>query len=112
MRKLITILAILTTGYSGIAQCDVKGILTNPTAPVNTERPAKTNTFFDWRTQYYLVNSASINATQIESPYYQGYQNLNVESLFTEKDMKPENGWELIGFDMGFNEDGSPKNPK
>jgi hypothetical protein len=104
-------LAALIGSHLAIAQCNDKGITTNPDAPSNTERPAKRNTFFDWRSQYYQVNSTRISATQIESPFFQGYQNANVISLYTNKDMNAQDGWELIKYDLGFNEDGTKKNP-
>ena len=112
MKKIILSVFFVITVQTVIAQCDNKGITTNPDASINNERPAKRNTFFDWRTQYYQVNSNNVPATQIESPFYQGYQNSNVGALYTNKDMQPGDGWELISYDMGFNENGTPKNPK
>ncbi|MFM9838035.1 MAG: T9SS type A sorting domain-containing protein [Cyclobacteriaceae bacterium] len=89
---------------------EAKGISTNPANPINDERPCKKNTFFDWRSEFYNVNSSSIAATQIKSPFFQN-DNGNVSHFFENKDMKPEDGWELIKYDMGFNESGAAKNP-
>jgi hypothetical protein len=102
------LVAVSTLGYS---QCPSKGITTNPDAPVNPERPSRTNSYFDWRTQFYKVNSINIPATQIESPFFQGYQNANVISLFSNKDMSPTDGWELIKYDMGFYKKDIAQNP-
>jgi len=97
------------TGVSYSQPC-AKGITTNPSAPTNPEKDSKRNTFFDWRTPFYQVNSASIAATQIESPFFQN-NNANVSHFFENKDMNPADGWELITYDLGFSENGTPKNP-
>ncbi len=109
--RLLILLFILTVSTLAYSQCASKGITTNPDAPVNLERPIRTNLYFDWRTQFYKVNSINIPATQIESPFFQGYQNTNVISLFTNKDMSPTDGWELIKYDMGFYKKDIAQNP-
>ena len=109
--KTITLFILgASLSMASYAQPCPKGITTNPSSPANPEKQSKTNTFFDWRTQYYQVNSSVISATQIESPFYQNNNN-NVTHFFENKDMKPEDGWELITYDLGFNENGTPKNP-
>ena len=77
-------------------------------APVNTERPDKRNTFFDWRALIYNINSQFINAPQIESPFNQS-NNVLVNHFLNNQDRLPQDGWELIKYDMGFNENGTPK---
>lgn len=110
MKKLTLAIAFCFSFLLALAQPCAKGISTNPSAPVNPEKPSKTNTFFDWRTQFYQVNSAAIAATQIESPFFQN-NNANVSHFFENKDMSPADGWELITYDLGFNENGTPRNP-
>ena len=73
MRKFIKILfaALVFCNTTTLeAQC-LKGITTNPDNPINTERPDKVNTFFDWRASTYNVNSQYISTPQIESPFNQ-----------------------------------------
>jgi hypothetical protein len=104
---LICILLISMNNLILEAQC-LKGITTNPDSPVNTERADKRNTFFDWRALTYNVNSQYITTSQIESPFNQS-NNLLVNHFLNNQDRLPQDGWELIKYDMGFNENGTPK---
>jgi len=67
MRKYLLLFYIVGSNWC-YSQCPIKGITTNPDAPLNDERPTRTNLYFDWRNQFCNVNSASIPVTQIESP--------------------------------------------
>jgi hypothetical protein len=93
--------------FESLAQC-AKGISTNPDNPVNTERPDKRNTFFDWRLLTFSVNSQYISSPQISSPFNQS-DNLMVNHFLNNQDRLPQDGWELIKYDFGFNENGTPK---
>jgi hypothetical protein len=116
LKVLFLIFLLSGVTYVKAQQCESKGITTDPrngfSNSVNTEKPSKRNTFFDWTTEYYNVNSSVITGPQILSPFYQGFQNDNVWALFENKEMSPDDGWELIHYDFGFNEDGTPKSPK
>lgn len=107
VKSIVISFLFLFTLHTQYAQC-VKGITTNPDAPVNTERPDKRNTFFDWRALIYNVNSQYITTSQIESPFNQS-NNLRVNHFLNNQDRLPQDGWELIKYDLGFNEDGTPK---
>jgi hypothetical protein len=109
---LLLIFGLITQSvYSQTAPCPVIGIKTDPTpgVAVNPEVPSKTNTFFDWRIPYYNTNTTTLllNPT-IASPFSQE-GNTNVQAFLENPDMQSYDGWELISYDMGFNEDGSPK---
>jgi len=106
-KSIITTFVVIVCWVPGFTQC-LKGITTNPDAPVNTERPDKRNTFFDWRALIYNINSQFINAPQIESPFNQS-NNVLVNHFLNNQDRLPQDGWELIKYDMGFNENGTPK---
>lgn len=92
--------------------CDPKGITTDPDNPVNTELPYYRNDFFDWRTEFFDVNSNFIGASQVYSPYSTNLNNnSNTLGLAVAKDYDPEDGWELMAWDMGFDEDNQPESP-
>jgi hypothetical protein len=95
---------VSTIGYT---QC-LKGITTNPSAPLNLEKPSKANTFFDWRELIYDINSQYILAPQIDAPFNQTDNSL-VNHFLDNQDRFPEDGWELIKYDMGYTEAGVPK---
>lgn len=88
--------------------CNPRTIKTDVDAPAeNTQRPLKTNTF-NWKSISYNLNSLYFpNATAIESPFQQG-ANPNVTQLVLTNDMKPEDGWELIRREFGYQDNGSP----
>lgn len=102
-----TCIFFLSFSFSVHAQC-LKGITTNPAAPVNPEKPSKTNTFFDWRQLIYNINSQYILTPQIDAPFNQTDNSL-VNHFLNNQDRLPEDGWELIKYDMGYTESGTPK---
>jgi len=107
--SLITCIGLLALCVFSFGQdCNVYTIKTDVNAPaINTQRPAKTNTF-DWIPSTYSLNSLYFpGSTNIESPYYQG-SNTNITQLVLTQDMKPEDGWELIRRDFGYQDNGSP----
>lgn len=74
----------------------VNGISTNYSNPINTQLPSKKNTFFNWQDSIYSVqpiNTDCIRGAQMESPFYKID---NLEGLRDSKDMKWEDGWELV----------------
>lgn len=95
--------------------CNVKGIRTDPentfSNSVNSEKPTKRNTFFDWTNLgLFPVSSQYWPApyNNIESPFNQDGNSPLVHFL-TNPDRLSKDGWELIKYDLGFNENGSPK---
>ncbi|MFZ5971554.1 MAG: hypothetical protein ACOYXA_08165 [Bacteroidota bacterium] len=107
MRAFIFITYTLFLSSLVDAQC-LKGITTNPSAPFNPEKPSKTNTFFDWRELIFDINSQYILAPQIDAPFNQSDNGL-VSHFLDNQDRLPEDGWELIKYDMGYTEAGEPK---
>ena len=80
----------------------VNGISTNPLNPINTQLPSKKNTFFNWQDSIYQVqpiSSSCIRGSQIESPFYKID---NLEGLRDSKDMKWDDGWELLRRGFGL----------
>ncbi len=112
MRKLyifLTVIAFVIFFQSSLvnAQCIPNGITTNPDNPVNPEKPSKTNTFFDWRLDVFSINSVYTSSPQIESPFNQD-GNVDLSHFLENPDRLPQDGWELIKYDMGLEEDGTP----
>lgn len=68
---------------------------------------------FDWLKQKYKLNTiaASPGNDSIWSPIYQP-DNTIIDHLRLSLDMKPQDGWELLRREMGYNQDGTPSNPK
>jgi hypothetical protein len=93
--------------------CPAKTITTDPrnnfSNAINDEVPSKRNNFFDWTNAVYNINVNTINRTDVQSPFYQGNTNDNVWALTLNKDMSPDDGWELIHHNLGFNDDGTPR---
>lgn len=81
----------------------INGISTNPAAPVNPGNPAKLNRF-DWLLPNYSINTTCQNMANgvTQSPFYRGG---NTQLLTFLKDMLPEDGWELIHKDFGYEDD-------
>lgn len=81
----------------------INGISTNPAAPVNPGNPAKLNRF-DWLLPNYNINTTCQNMANgvTQSPFYRGG---NTQLLTFLKDMLPEDGWELIHRDFGYEDD-------
>lgn len=93
-------------------QCLEANILTRPDSAINTQRPSMLNNF-DWLKQKYKLNTiaASPGNDSIWSPIYQP-DNTIIDHLRLSLDMKPQDGWELLRREMGYNQDGTPSNPK
>lgn len=76
---------------------------TNPDNPLNTEIPQKqnggsiyhSNPIFDWRSYYFKKKGLCDNEQIVISPYEQTDNDL-LTDICTNKDYKPESGWELI----------------
>ncbi len=102
-RNLIITLIFLLTAHAGFAQYPcVNGISTNPLNPINTQLPSKKNTFFNWQDSIFQVqpiNNDCIRGSLMESPFYKID---NLEELRDSKDMKWDDGWELIKRGFGL----------
>lgn len=80
----------------------VNSISTNPLNPINNQLPSKKNTFFNWQDSIYTVqpiNTDCIRGVQMESPFYKID---NLEALRDSKDMRWNDGWELIRRGFGL----------
>jgi hypothetical protein len=92
---LLTIFIGISCG--ALAQCPPKNITTNPDAPSNEEFPDFRNDFFDWRATSFPTNS-TYNPNPVLSPFQ---NSLTLPEFYQSKDMRPEDGWELIRHNMG-----------
>lgn len=102
----IWVLLCLLVQQQTQAQCEPKGITTNPHAPVNAEIPPYRNTFFDWTKDRYDAKFSTYSQSSVYSPFTNNnYQNENIDALIQSKDYLPEDGWELIDWNMGYEED-------
>lgn len=105
MKKLLTYLCICVVVNTAYGQYPCyNGISTNPLNPINNQLPSKRNTFFNWQDSIYQVqpiNSTCIRGSQMESPFYKID---NLEELRDSKDMKWDDGWELIRRGFGLTE--------
>jgi hypothetical protein len=79
------------------------GISTNPANPINNQLPAKRNTFFNWQDSIWQMQPAPncFRTGQNESPFF---KTDNLEELREAKDMRWEDGWELIRRHVGLTE--------
>ena len=107
-------IGIISCAY---AQCpDKTGITTDPAAPVNPQVssafPAAKLNGFNWLQPSYSLNWIYTynNSNRIDSPFYQDY-NTNITTFVESKDMYPKDGWEVIRYEFGYNDDGTLKNP-
>ena len=99
---LLTLIAIILTASIYAQYPCVNGISTNPLNPINNQLPSKRNTFFNWQDSIYSVqpiNTDCIRGIQMESPFYKID---NLEGLRDSKDMKWDDGWELIRRGFGL----------
>jgi hypothetical protein len=116
MKKEILILIFGLIGFGIRSQnidplCPVKGMTTNPGNAINLENPSyENNTFFDWGAEEFDINSSKFPSSQttIKSPFSPNAQNFNVVGLSESEDYKPEDGWELLSWDLGYDYDGLP----
>lgn len=110
--KQISTLIILTL-YFNInlnAQCDDKGIITNPVNPQNNEKPTAKNNFF-WfpfngnsNSQINFRLSGSNIDANMNNPFWQSSSSTSLYEEFAQygnSDFYPEDGWELIKSDFG-----------
>jgi hypothetical protein len=81
----------------------VNGISTNPANPVNPQLPTKRNTFFNWQDSVWAMQPAPncFRTAQNESPFFKID---NLEELRESKDMRWDDGWELIRRHVGLTE--------
>ncbi|MFN5004109.1 MAG: T9SS type A sorting domain-containing protein [Bacteroidota bacterium] len=102
-------LVSLFISFIGLSQCDKKGITTNPSAPINPEATTTDGRLnnFDWRNLLYNINSSN-TPSPIDAPFNQANNTL-VNHFLNNRDNSPDDGWELIKHDLGFNYDGSPR---
>lgn len=109
-KHLILVLLFICCSLMSYGQCDPHGITTNPNAPVNTHMPEKTNWFWNWEKEIYETNLASNPFGSMYSPFT--LNNINVgdktNALIHAEDYKAEDGWELIAWNMGYDENNDP----
>ncbi|WP_347065982.1 T9SS type A sorting domain-containing protein [Flavobacterium sp. WV_118_3] len=102
---LFTLLAANAVGAQSF--CPPNGISTNPANPVN---PLQTNyrNFFDWTTTnaVYPINSQCNPNSYTPNPFESNQ--LELLPLSLDKDMKPENGWEMVAYNMGYDNNNNP----
>jgi hypothetical protein len=101
-KTLLTVLSFFFTTLLFSQYPCVNGISTNPVNPINNQLPSKKNTFFNWQDSIYQVQqiiSNCLRGSQMESPFYKID---NLEELRDSKDMKWEDGWELIRRGFGL----------
>jgi hypothetical protein len=104
---ILSLFVLICYQVNSFAQCPPNGITTNPSAPINTQAPSKLNTF-EWRNQTFPINSYySIPGELTFSPFYQT-DNIPINHFIDNKDMQPEDGWEIIRKDFGYLDDGTP----
>jgi Secretion system C-terminal sorting domain len=94
------ILLVLAISFSIVSKAQV-GISTNPVSPVNPEG-GKLNRF-DWRNLLYTINSENTSNT-IDAPFSQSNNSL-VNHFLDNRDNEPLDGWEMIKYDMGMQDD-------
>ena len=113
MKKTIIIaIALLWQGFV-FAQCDDKGISTDPRDPNNTEKTSAENNFY-WfphngnnNSQINIRLSGSNTDIDIDmtNPFWQASSNnyaFEQFALYAGSDFYPEDGWELIKSDFGY----------
>ncbi|WP_298224230.1 T9SS type A sorting domain-containing protein [Flavobacterium sp.] len=102
MKKFLMIAAFLVI-CSAHSQsfCAPNGVTTNPTSPVNPQQPTYLNNF-NWTTsnQFYPINSTCIPNAFTLNPFESNQAEML--NLSIPKDMKPVDGWEMIAYNMGF----------
>ncbi len=100
-------------------------IHTYPPHAINNERPYKTNTWFDWTMENFdfvngnaLRRSADPQGLEVKNPFYTEQQHLQHINFYTlnhdrngvreNLDFLPEDGWELLSLNLGYDVDGTP----
>lgn len=93
--------------------CDTSLNRTDPYAPYDPLNPTRANTF-NWIDpnpdpasfwDEFCLNSSTINATHIKTPFNQD-NNSVINHFLDSQDKFPEDGWELIKYDLGYNASG------
>lgn len=89
---------------------NINGISTNPANPINTQLPSKLNSFFDWQLERWQVKPLSNqgNCTRQDSLTSPFFRLDNAEELRVSKDMKWDDGWELIIRRVGLTDQNQP----
>ncbi|WP_300489221.1 T9SS type A sorting domain-containing protein [Flavobacterium sp.] len=108
MNLKVTLFSLLVANViSAQSVCPPNGISTNPANPVN---PLQTNyrNFFDWTTTnaVYPINSQCNPNSYTPNPFESNQ--LELLPLSLDKDMKPENGWEMVAYNMGYDNNNNP----
>lgn len=87
--------------------CPPNGISTNPANPVNPQQSNYLN-FFNWATTnpFYPINSFCNPNAATPNPFESNQ--LEMLPLSLNKDMKPENGWEMVAYNMGYDNNNVP----
>lgn len=87
--------------------CDPNGVSTNPQSPMNPNDPAYLN-HFDWTTTspYYQINTTCSPNTSTPNPFQSNQ--LELLPLSLSKDMLPIDGWEMIAYNLGFDNNNNP----
>ncbi|SEQ21918.1 T9SS type A sorting domain-containing protein [Flavobacterium urocaniciphilum] len=108
MKKILLIILLCNTAYSQ-SVCNPIGTTTNPNFPTNPQNQSFLNNF-DWTT-----TSSSLNINTVCTP--NSYTTNPFESNQTEllplslvKDNKPEDGWEIVAYNLGYNNNNTPLN--
>ena len=99
---------------AALEPCAAKMIRTDPYNPFNCEEPGKANRFNwidpnpDASTPWpeYCLNSSVINQSHIKTPYSQD-DNIPINHFLGKPDA-PEDGWEIIKYDLGYTDEGVP----
>ncbi|UUC45543.1 T9SS type A sorting domain-containing protein [Flavobacterium cerinum] len=91
----------------GQSFCPPNGISTNPGNPINPQQTNYLN-YFDWTTTnpFYPINSQCNPNTFTPNPFQSNQ--LELLPLSLTKDMKPENGWEMVAYNLGFDNNNNP----
>ena len=116
MIRFIVLCFIICVNLNLFAQCDEKGISTNPEDPQNTEKSSAQNTFYwfpsqsDKNSTFNLWRgvSGSGSITKFNNPFWQNSNSVLGRTLASLRasDFYPQDGWELIKADFGFLADG------
>ncbi len=107
--KLLIIYTIISLNCIAQYPC-FNGISTNPLNPINTQLPSKKNTFFNWQLENWQLKPLTNQGecTRPDSTTSPFFRLDNLEELRDSKDMKWEDGWELISRRVGLNENNLP----
>lgn len=109
MKKYISIMFLslwLGVGQVVAQYCPDKNISTNPDNPVSETGSIAEPNPFDWREEEFDIYSQYQANSVIESPFFHA-NNLDLDHLTENLDMKPEDGWELLTYKTGKNPDGT-----